>query len=199
MNKKLREQIINQKIRNKHKGIDVTFSGTDSFDEFMDKIAAELATGTDIVQLNGKNLSDKQFLDCAKKIKQLCELFQATFIVKNRADVAYLSGADSVNLEQEDLDIRYVKEIIGEEILIGIYTNTENDVLCSVKDGADYISMKQIFPTPTEPVKNTGLEYAKWVSENTLCPVLVSGKINIDNYQSLTNDNSIKLLTEHLY
>ena len=63
--------------------------------------------------------------------------------------------------------------MFGEEIIIGIYVDTKDGALSAVKDGADYISVNQIFPTPTEPVKNTGLEYAKWVSENTFLPVLV--------------------------
>ncbi|MCR5266020.1 MAG: thiamine phosphate synthase [Cyanobacteria bacterium RUI128] len=197
MNGKLREQIIQKKIREKHAGLEAVFSGYPSLDEFIDKIASALSGGIEIVQLSGENLSDKDFLDCARKIKQLCEMFNATFIVKNRADIARLSGADSVNLEQEDIDIRNVKEIIGEEILVGLYVNTENDVLLSVKDGADYISINQIFPTPQEPVKNTGLEYAKWVSENTLCPVLLSGNINVNNYQILLNNNFNRFLIDN--
>lgn len=197
MNNKLREQLIQKKIYEKHLGLDAVFKGFKSTEEFIDKIASALSGGLEIVQLSGDNLTDREFLDCAMKIKQLCEMFDATFIVKNRADIARLSGADSVNLEQEDIDIRYVKEIIGEEILIGLYVNTETDVLLSVKDGADYISINQIFPTPQEPVKNTGLEYAKWVSENTLCPVLMSGNINVNNYQTLLINNINRLLIDN--
>ena len=199
MDDKLRKQLLAKKITDKHIGINAVYKGYKSIDEFIDKIASALSKGFEMVQLCGENLTDREFLDCANKIKQLCILFNATFIVKNRADIAQLCGADSVNLEQDDINTRYVKEFIGEEILIGLYVNTENDVLLSVKDGADYISVNQIFPTPTEPVINTGLEYAKWVSENTLCPVLLSGNINSDNYQILLKNNFSRFLIDNSF
>lgn len=169
----LKTQVIRKKIKEKHSGFNALYSGYASVNDFIDHVALKLSKDSQIIQLAGDNLTDREFLECAVKIKQLCEMFNATFIVKSRADIAYLSGADSVNLKQEDLDIRRVKEMFGEEIIIGLYENTTEGALRAVKDGADYISVNQIFPTPTEPVKNTGLEYAKWVSENTLVPVLV--------------------------
>ena len=173
METNLKEQIIKKKIKEKHNGFNATYSGYTSVNDFIDNVALKLSKGAEIVQLSGENLTDKEFSECAIKIKQLCEMFNATFIVKSRADIACLSGADSVNLKQDDLNIRRVKEMFGEEIIIGLYANTTEGALRAVKDGADYISVNQIFPTPTEPVKNTGLEYAKWVSENTLVPVLI--------------------------
>lgn len=173
MQTNLKKQIIKKKLREKHNGFNALYKDFSSINNFIDNIALKLSKGAQIVQLQGDNLTDKEFLDCAIKIKQLCEIYNATFIVKSRADIAYLSGADSVNLKQEDLDIRRVKEMFGEEIIIGIYVDTKDGALSAVKDGADYISVNQIFPTPTEPVKNTGLEYAKWVSENTFLPVLL--------------------------
>ena len=105
-------------------------------------------------------------------------MFDSTFIVRNRADIAYLSSADGVNLEQEAIDIHSVRELIGEDSIIGLYRDTREGILRAVKDGADYISVGSISSTPTEPVTSTGLEYAKWVSENICVPVLICGEFN---------------------
>ena len=171
----IREKIADLKFRSKTRAVKYVYAGYDSIDEFIDKAASDLSSGIEVVLLSGKNLTDSEFLDCAKKLKQLCDMFEATFIVESRVDIAYLSGADGVNLNEEDVDIQSAKEILGEEIYIGISLNTLSDVLDLVKDGADYISVNQIPSTPTEPVIKTGLEYAKWVSENTLLPVLWFG------------------------
>ena len=171
----IREKIADLKFRNKTRAVKYVYAGYGSIDEFIDKAASDLSSGIEVVLLSGENLTDSEFLDCAKKLKQLCEMFEATFIVESRVDIVYLSRADGVNLNEEDIDIQSAKEILGEEIYIGISLNTLSDVLDLVKDGADYISVNQIPSTPTEPVFKTGLEYAKWVSENTLLPVLYFG------------------------
>ena len=173
MDKKLREKITDLKLRNKKHCILVVRREQESVNDFIDRIASNLSDGADVIFLSGKNLTDREFIDCATKSKQLCEMFEATFIVESRVDIAYLAKADGVNLNQEDIDIRSVREFLGEEFFVGLYSNTPEDVLFLVKGGADYISVNQIPSTPTEPVNKTGLEYAKWVSENTFLPILV--------------------------
>ena len=171
----IRNKIIDLKFRNKQFAVRYVYNGYGNKDEFFDKVASDISSGAEIVLFSGENMPDGEFLDCAKKLKQLCEMFEITFIVESRVDIAYLCGADGVNLNEEDIDIRSAREILGEETLIGISVNTLSGESYSVKDGADYISVNQIPSTPTEPVNKTGLEYAKWVSENTLLPVLYFG------------------------
>ena len=171
----IKDRVRELKFRNKRNNRRYVYENCNNISEFIDKIASDLSSGVEVVLLSGENLTDAEFLDCAKKLKQLCEMFEATFIVESRVDIVYLSRADGVNLNEEDIDIQSAKEILGEEIYIGISLNTLSDVLDLVKDGADYISVNQIPSTPTEPVFKTGLEYAKWVSENTLLPVLYFG------------------------
>ena len=171
MSDKLKEQIFNIKLKSRRVWFFAEYVGFKTPDEFLDNLAQNLSDGAEVVELSGANMTDREFLETAKKTKQLCEVFGATFLVKNRADIAYLSSADGVNLEQEDIDTLSVLEIFGEKVLIGLYINT-NCAEFSVKGGADYIIRCNTVSTPTEPVKLTGLEYAKWVSENTLLPVV---------------------------
>ena len=186
MGNKLREKLTELKIGKKRNGIIATYDtrfGTT--DEFLNAVARYISEGAEIVELSNKNLTDNKLLDCGKKIKQLCEMFGATFLIRNRADIAYLTSADGVNLEQDSIDIHSVREIVGEECIIGLYINDREGLFKSVKDGADYISVGNIISTPTEPVTSTGLEYAKWVSENNLLPVLVCGELTESQIKQL--------------
>jgi len=195
-NKKLREQLFNLKISNRMMGVSAEYKENMSIDKFIDSVANALSKGAEIVQLRGDGLTDKDFLESAIKIKQLCELFEATFIIDSRVDIAYLSKADCLNLNRNDIDIRSAKEIIGEDIFIGMSIYENFDFNISVKGGVDYISVYPIFPTPTEPVMSTGLEYAKWVSENTPFSVLVGGNINKTNYHTLSDIKRTKYLVD---
>lgn len=193
---KLRKSITDIKIDSKNLFVRVGCSNINEESIFLDKLAEILAAGAEVVQIEKNNLSDKDFLSLANKTKQLCAEFGATFIVKSRVDIAYLSEADGVNLEQEDIDIRLAREILGENSIIGIVIYTQAQAVNSVKDGADYISMR-ISSTPTEPVIETGLEYAKWVSENTFLPVVVEGSIDIAFCQQLIDKNLSKLSVDN--
>lgn len=185
-NRKLRKQITEYKIGERNLFFYTKYKNYTDLNNYLDKIAKFLDIGLDGVELNGDGISDRDFLHAAKLTKQLCSQYDATFIVKSRADIALLSSADCVNLNSEDLDIHTVKEMVGEDILIGYYI-TSQSALDLVKGGADYINLRQI-STPTEPVNKTGSEYAKWVSEKTSLPVILLGDKNTD-YTTITDED----------
>ena len=196
-NRIIRKQLVDYKIGRKTLFYYTKYIEFKSDNTYLNFVAEMLASGVEGIELDGEGLSDKDFLKVAKLTKQLCAQYDTTFIIKNRADIAYLSSADCVNLEQDALDILSVREVIGGEILIGSYINSHK-ALDLVKDGADYINVCQISSTPTEPVMSTGLEYAKWVSENTSFPVIISGSVSTDltvlskyNIKRFAFDNSI--------
>ena len=171
-NGKLREQILNHKILSKKSGVIVELDKSYSTEQYLDYIAKELSDGVGIIELSANGVGDKIFLETAQKTKQLCEMFGGTLIIKERADIAYLSSADSVNLNKESVDTDSVRKILEENSLIGREISINSDESDLVKLDADYITTT-IYPASTQPVLETGIEYAKWVSEKTLLPVLI--------------------------
>lgn len=170
---KLIENLINLKLKTKKSYKQFKYNDKDTTDNFLNTIAKEISEGADIVELLNSNTHDNSFLEIAIKTKQLTEMFGATLLIRNRADIAYLSSADGVNLEREAIDLKSARTLLGENFLIGLYLKeSDKDFFDSVKDGADYAIIEATNSTPTEPVVSTGLEYAKWVSENHYILVL---------------------------
>ncbi len=192
----IRKKLTELKIGRKDGGVVIRCDRNSDTDAVLDKVALDISSGAGIVELVGCGISDSGLLGLANKIKQLCEMFDTTFIVRNRADIAYLSSADGVNLEQDALDIPSVREIVGKECIIGLYINSREDFIKSVKDGADYISVGNIMSTPTKPVTSTGLEYAKWVSENTSSPVLFCGNFSTQQKEQLKKAGATRFLSD---
>ena len=193
MSANLKQHILNTKLLTKHKGVIVELDNRET-SEILDGIAKELSEGAEIVELKQIHISDNVFLETAQKTKQLCELFGATFIINNRADIAYLTSADCVNLEQKDIDIDSAGSLLKKESLIGREINTHEDMRNLVKAGADY-TISTIYPAPNEPVVKTGLEYAKWVSENTLLPALI--RENLSQMDCFIRYDLIVMLAEN--
>jgi len=151
-------------------------------DAFLDSLAAALKGGVDMVQLREKNMPAKRFIELGKKVRELCSMYNALFIVNDRIDIAQIVNADGVHLGQEDVDIESAREILGEKIIIGLSTHKPDDAKKAVEKGADYIGVGPVFKTPTKPQKDpVGLEYVKWAAENTDIPFFAIGSIDSNN------------------
>ena len=155
-------------------------------DEFLDKIASALKGEVQIIQLREKTANAKEFIGLARKVKELCHLYDALFIVNDRVDIAHIVGADGVHLGQDDIDIESARHMLGKDAIIGLSTHSPDQALKAVESGADYIGVGPVFETPTKPGrKSVGVEYIEWASKNVNIPWFAIGGINQDNVEEV--------------
>ena len=165
-----------------------------SVDEFLDAVAASLKGGVQIVQLREKTANAKEFLELGRKVKELCALYDALFIINDRVDIAHIIGADGVHLGQDDIDIDSARHILGKDAIIGISTHAPEQAEKAVISGADYIGVGPVFETPTKPGrKSVGLEYVEWASKNVNIPWFAIGGINTENVSEVINAGASKI------
>lgn len=159
-----------------------------SDDEFLDRVALALKNGVDTIQLREKNRPAKEIIELGKRIRELSSAFGALFIVNDRIDIAKIVKADGVHLGQDDISYKAAREILGDEMIIGISTHSPDDAKRAMKDGADYIGVGPVFKTPTKPGRvPVGLEYVKWASENVDIPFFAIGSIEPNNIDDVIN------------
>ncbi len=157
-------------------------------DEFLNAIASALKGGVQIVQLREKTATAKEFISLGKKVRELCALYDAIFIINDRADIALAVKADGVHLGQDDMDITSARNILGSEAIIGLSTHCPEQGLKAVESGADYIGVGPVYTTPTKPGRQAvGLEYVKWAAENVTIPWFAIGGIDTDNLEEVVN------------
>lgn len=166
-------------------------TNSDSFesdDAFLDAVASALKGGVDILQLREKNACAKKVIELGKKVRELCSLYNALFIVNDRIDIAKIVKADGVHLGQDDADIDSAREMLGENAIVGISTHAPEQALKAVEGGADYIGVGPVFVTPTKPGRSSvGLEYVKWSAENIAIPFFAIGGIDLENCKDVLN------------
>jgi thiamine-phosphate pyrophosphorylase len=76
----------------------------------------------------------------------------ALFAVNDRADVAYAVQPDVLHLGQDDLPVDVVRDLLGDEVLIGRSTHAAAEAeLASSEPGVDYFCVGPTWPTPTKP------------------------------------------------
>ena len=167
-------------------------TNSDSFtsdEDFLNAAASALKGGVQILQLREKHSEAKRIIELGKRLRELCSIYNALFIINDRIDIAQIVHADGVHLGQDDIDIKLAREITGENTIIGISTHAPEQAIKAQNDGADYIGVGPIFTTPTKQgVKAVGLEYLNWVSKN----------INIPYFAILDMQSRLLIdLTEH--
>jgi thiamine-phosphate pyrophosphorylase len=141
--------------------------------------------GAKIIQIRDKMLGDGEFLAIAERIlKNFPDIF---LIINDRVDVALLSKANGVHLGQDDLPVKYARELLGENTIIGISTHNAEQFNNALKEEVDYIACGPIFYTNTKVSNNEplGVEYAIKARQLTDKCLIAIGGININNAETL--------------
>ena len=153
-----------------------------------------LIAGVRIIQHRFKTGTDKDNLQEAIKIKNLCKKYNSLFIVNDRLDIALASDADGIHLGQDDLDLKIVRKLLGYSKIIGISANNEIDISNAVKEGCDYIGIGPVFETTTKKNKKPlGIENIKILTKDLNLPWFAIGGINSNNISSLKRNGFKKV------
>ncbi|MFQ5835892.1 MAG: thiamine phosphate synthase, partial [bacterium] len=139
--------------------------------------------GVTLVQLRGKKLKTREFLDLALKASGFLRAKNIPLIINDRVDIALSCNAAGVHLGQQDLPLLYARKILGEKKLIGITINTVKEAMVAEEGGADYLGAGPVFLTTTKEELNPvlGLEGLRALKEKVKIPILAIGGINPDN------------------
>ncbi len=110
-----------------------------------------LAGGADCLQLREPDLPTGELLRRAKWLRNLCRDAERLFIVNDRPDIAVLAKADGVHVGQGDLPAPEARKIVGNDAIIGVSTHEIDHLRQAAADGADYVGVGPVFPSPTKP------------------------------------------------
>lgn len=151
-----------------------------------EQIKEALENGVTCVQLREKNLDEASFIEEAKKISVLCRQYNIPFIVNDNVNVAIASNADGIHIGQEDMGLKDVRKIVGENMIIGISAHTVEEAKFAQENGADYIGIGAVFETSTKnDVDVIPYEKVKSICDAVDMPKVAIGGINAENILKL--------------
>lgn len=159
-----------------------------------------LEAGIKIIQYREKRKKGLQRYQEAREIRKMTRDYGAILIVNDYVDLAMMVEADGIHLGHEDYPIDEVRKIVGEDMIIGGSTHWPDQMLETIRKGADYIAAGPIFETHTKEdvIPPVGLEYLKFALENSPIPVVAIGGIKEHNMEQVvrTGVKCICLVTE---
>ena len=152
-------------------------------------IAGVVGAGVDIVQLRERGLDDGQLLRRAVLAREAANGAGALFVLNDRPDIALACGADGVHVGQDDLPPKVVRDLIGDDLLLGLSTHAPTELDASAHEPVDYISVGPVEPTPTKPGRpGTGLAYVRLAAEQLPWgqrPFFITGGVSPDTLPHL--------------
>lgn len=156
--------------------------------------------GIKFLQLREKNLSDKELLRAAAEIKSVTNGSDTMFVMNDRADLAYLSGADCLHLGQDDISVEDARKIVG-EMPIGLSTHSLEQVSQAMENNPLYIGFGPVYPTTTKanPDPTVGIKLLSEAIKISKVPVIAIGGIFPENINTIIEAGAKNLsLVRHL-
>lgn len=154
-----------------------------------EQVIAELARGgAKIAQLRDKNLSARDYYDLAVLYRIETRRYGMALIINDRLDIALAVEADGVHLGADDLPVRAAREVLGPGAIIGGSSHSAQEALMVQDEGATYVNIGPLFPTPTKPgAKPVGLVAVKEVAAVLSIPFTVMGGVTLENLDGVLN------------
>ena len=137
--------------------------------------------GCTVVQLREKHCSSKEFYELAVRVKEITDRYHVPLIINDRVDIALAADAAGVHIGQSDLPASVVRDIIGNDKILGVSASRLEEAVKAVEDGADYLGVGAMFATNTKadarPVTMEGLKEIRAAVD---IPIVVIGGINMN-------------------
>lgn len=176
---RVREQLLEQSVyllvtaSNCREGLETVVKGA-------------LEGGVRLIQSREKSISDREWLQIARNLREWTENQGALLIVNDRPDIAVLCNADGVHVGQDEFAVDDARQIVGPDRLIGVSTHSIHQARQAVLDGADYIGVGPTFPSVTKTFTDfPGLALLREVGDEIDLPWFAIGGIGTNNISTV--------------
>ncbi len=152
-------------------------------------VEAALEGGAAVIQLRKKSTPMLEQYRLALALRILTREHEALLIINDHADLAIAVDADGVHLGQDDLPPDAVRTLPGfEGRLIGRSTHSLAQAQLAVHEGADYVAVGPVFPTPTKEGRPAvGTVLVSRVAAIIDRPFVAVGGIELDNVATVVD------------
>ena len=155
-------------------------------DTLYEQVEKAINGGVTFVQLREKKLDEESFLNEALEIQKLCRKYDIPFVINDNVEIAKKINADGVHVGQGDMGAANVRDILGDDKILGVSAQTVEQAVLAEKQGADYLGVGAVFPTGSKAdAEDVSYETLKAICEAVNIPVVAIGGIGAGNVLTL--------------
>ncbi len=190
----LKEDFKKLILNKKNVCLNVKVDSFKSRKKLLEKTAFAIKSGINILQFDSSNIPDKEAFEIGKTLQQLCSVYDAFFVVNSRVDLALALNAQGVYLNENDIDIRIARKLLGKDKFIGSSVKKPTEALNAYKKGADYLGVYLDLDNKKE--KYSGLKFVKWVAKTLPVTFYVYNNINFNNVKVFSTVGINKIILD---
>ena len=155
-------------------------------EDFLKKVEEACRSGVTLVQLREKECSTREYYELAIKVKDITDKYHIPLIIDDRVDVCLAVNASGVHIGADELPVEVVRNMIGNDKILGVTAKTVERALEAEKNGADYLGVGAIYPTTTKVITQpTSIKTLKAIATTVSIPIVAIGGIKEDNMEPL--------------
>lgn len=149
-------------------------------------VEAACKGGVTLVQLREKSVSDEEYAEIARSVKDVCDRYGIPLIINDNPKVAAAVGAAGVHVGQEDLDAALAREVMGPSAIVGVSAGSIEEAQAAEAAGADYLGVGATTFTATKPEANVlTLDEMRAIVNSVSIPVVAIGGVNEETIPKL--------------
>lgn len=152
--------------------------------DLLDIVGRAVRGGVSMVQLREKKADTREFVELARALKAMLASTGVPLLINDRADVALAAGADGVHVGQGDMHVLDVRRILGPRAILGLSTDTLEQVLEAEELPVDYYGVGPVFPTSTKTDfshQPWGIDGLRHLRPRIRRPMVGIGGVNAEN------------------
>ncbi|QRW24185.1 Hydroxyethylthiazole kinase family domain-containing [Rhizoctonia solani] len=123
--------------------------------DYYESLEESIQGGVTVVQVREKKSDTGEFIEIARRTKQICDKYNVPMFVNDRVDVALAVGATGVHIGQTDMPVSTARKLLelahsNSPCLIGVSVSNVDEAKRAVLDGADYVGIGAVWATATK-------------------------------------------------
>jgi thiamine-phosphate pyrophosphorylase len=150
----------------------------------VERFARELRdAGVRFLQYRDKDASDELLLERAALLREIFPASDSCLILNDRVRLVIPASFDGVHVGQDDVSPLAARALFGPEVLIGVSTHGERQLLAAKDSPVDYVAIGPVFATSSKLVPDpvVGLEGVRAARATTNKPLVAIGGIERSN------------------
>lgn len=150
----------------------------------VESFARELReAGIRFLQYRDKDTADEVLLERAALLRRIFPPSDSRLILNDRVRLVLSAGYDGVHVGQEDLSPADARALLGPEVMVGVSTHGESQLVKAADSPVDYVAIGPVFATSSKQVPDpvVGLEGVRAARALTDKPLVAIGGITRAN------------------
>jgi thiamine-phosphate pyrophosphorylase len=150
----------------------------------IESFARELReAGIRFLQYRDKDAADEVLLERAAILRRIFPASDSRLILNDRVPLVHSAGYDGVHVGQDDLSPAEARALLGPEVMVGVSTHGESQLVKAADSPVDYVAIGPVFATSSKQVPDpvVGLEGVRAARALTDKPLVAIGGITRAN------------------